>query len=201
MAFPLRLPVPTWMANLQELSLLGALKMWHSSPLIFWSRNSTGQSAAREWYVPHSSLLVFVAALGQLTSIVLSCLAVVLKQSRPLWGASQVALVVKNPPTSAGDVEEMWVRSLGWEDLERAWRPTPVFLPRETLGQRSLAGYKSITSQLKRLSMHAHAPEDLLPFLSITSFLEVQFFTEYYFFPFSFFFFKINSISHSTFVL
>ena len=33
--------------------------------------------------------------------------------SRQLW-ASQVALVVKNPPANAGD--EMWVRSLGLED-------------------------------------------------------------------------------------
>ena len=30
--------------------------------------------------------------------------------------ASQVALVVKNPPATAGDVRD-WVRSLGWEDL------------------------------------------------------------------------------------
>ena len=31
-------------------------------------------------------------------------------------GASQVALVVKNPPPNAGDVEEMWVQFLGRED-------------------------------------------------------------------------------------
>ena len=38
----------------------------------------------------------------------------------------------------------MWVRSLGQEDpLERAWQPTPVFLPGESHGQRSLAGYSS----------------------------------------------------------
>ena len=36
----------------------------------------------------------------------------------------------------------MWVQSLGWEDpLDRKWQPTPVFLPRELYGQRSLAGY------------------------------------------------------------
>ena len=34
--------------------------------------------------------------------------------------------VVRNPP----DKQEMWVRSLGWEDiLEKKWQPTPVFLP------------------------------------------------------------------------
>ena len=35
----------------------------------------------------------------------------------------------------------MWVRSLGREDpLEEAMATTPVFLPGESLGQRSLAG-------------------------------------------------------------
>ena len=35
-----------------------------------------------------------------------------------------------------------WVQSLGWEDpLEKKWQPTPVFLPGESHGQRSLAGY------------------------------------------------------------
>ena len=36
----------------------------------------------------------------------------------------------------------MWVRSLGQEDpWRKAWQPTPVFLPGESHGQRSLAGY------------------------------------------------------------
>ena len=36
---------------------------------------------------------------------------------RGLWdlGASQVALVVKNPPATQ-EMQETWVRSLGWED-------------------------------------------------------------------------------------
>ena len=51
-----------------------------------------------------------------------------------------MALVVKNLPAMQ-EMEEMWVRSLGWEDLlERAWRPTPVFLPWKSHGQRSLVG-------------------------------------------------------------
>ena len=37
-------------------------------------------------------------------------------------------------------VRETWVRSLGWEDLEK-WQPTPVFLPGEFHGQRTLEGY------------------------------------------------------------
>jgi len=36
----------------------------------------------------------------------------------------------------------MWVRSLGWKiPWKKAWLPTPVFLPRESHGQRSLMGY------------------------------------------------------------
>ena len=36
----------------------------------------------------------------------------------------------------------MWVRSLGQEDpQQRAWQPTPVFLPGASHGQRSLVGY------------------------------------------------------------
>ena len=49
-----------------------------------------------------------------------------------------VAQMVKNPPA----VQETWVQSLGWEDpWRRAWQPTPVFLPGESHGQRSLMGY------------------------------------------------------------
>ena len=45
--------------------------------------------------------------------------------------------VVKNVPA----MREMWVQSLGQEDpLERDSQPTPIFLPGESHGQRSLAG-------------------------------------------------------------
>ena len=37
---------------------------------------------------------------------------------------------------------ETWVHSLGWEDpLEKKMAPTPVFLPGESHGRRSLVGY------------------------------------------------------------
>ena len=58
----------------------------------------------------------------------------------------------------------MWetrVRSLGWEDpWRRKWQPTPVFLPGESHGRRSLVGYspqgrkKSDTTE--RLHFHFH---------------------------------------------
>jgi len=39
------------------------------------------------------------------------------------------------------ELQEMQVGSLGREDpLEKAWQPTPVFLPEESYGLRSLAG-------------------------------------------------------------
>ena len=60
-----------------------------------------------------------------------------------MLGASQVVLMVKNPLASAGDARERcridpWVGKILWR---RAWQPTPVFLPGESHGQRSLAGY------------------------------------------------------------
>jgi len=44
-----------------------------------------------------------------------------------------VVLVVKNLPANAGDVRlrfDPWVRKIPWR---RAWPPTPVFLPGESL--------------------------------------------------------------------
>ena len=39
-------------------------------------------------------------------------------------------------------MQETWIRSLGWEDIwRREWQPTPVFLPGEFHGQRSLVCY------------------------------------------------------------
>ena len=67
-----------------------------------------------------------------------------------IWGArnlectSQVVLVVKNPPASAGRcnrrVFDPRVRKIYWR---RAWQPTPVFLPGESNGERSLASCSS----------------------------------------------------------
>ena len=78
-------------------------------------------------------------------------------------GASQVALVVKNPPASLRPYQpegarsrliseestcqyrspkrpgfDPWVEKIPWR---RKWQPTPVFLPGKSHGQRSLAGY------------------------------------------------------------
>ena len=51
-------------------------------------------------------------------------------------------LVVKNPPANAGDTcDEGSVPESGRPPGRRAWLPTPVFLPGESHGQRSLEGY------------------------------------------------------------
>ena len=40
------------------------------------------------------------------------------------------------------ETQEMWVQSLGWKiPWSRKWQPTPIFLPGESHGQGSLAGY------------------------------------------------------------
>ena len=51
-----------------------------------------------------------------------------------------VAQLVKNLPANAGDVRgsDPWVRKISWS---RKWQPTPVFLPGEAHGQRSLVCY------------------------------------------------------------
>ena len=47
-------------------------------------------------------------------------------------------LVIRNPPTNAGDIRDTGLIP-GWQDhLEEG---TPVFLPGESHGQRGLAGY------------------------------------------------------------
>ena len=55
--------------------------------------------------------------------------------------ASLVAPVVKNLPANAGDIRDSGsIPGSGRFPLRRAQQPTPVFLPRESLGQRSLVG-------------------------------------------------------------
>ena len=54
---------------------------------------------------------------------------------RPGTRASLVAQTVKNLPA----MQKTWVPSLGWEDpWRREWQPTPLLLPGELHGQRSL---------------------------------------------------------------
>ena len=47
--------------------------------------------------------------------------------------------MVKNMPTRQETQVDPWVGKIPWR---REWQPTPVFLPGEFYGQRSLVGYK-----------------------------------------------------------
>ena len=50
--------------------------------------------------------------------------------------------MVKNPSANAGDVRDVGSNpASGRFPWRRAWQPTPVFLPGESHGQRSLVGY------------------------------------------------------------
>ena len=50
-------------------------------------------------------------------------------------------LSIKNLPARQ-ETQRTWVWSLDWEGSWRwAWQPTPVFLPEESSGQKTLAGY------------------------------------------------------------
>ena len=75
-----------------------------------------------------------------------------------VW-ASQVVLVVKNPPASAGDIRDLDTFPRSRRSWRRKWQLTPVFVPGESQGQRQPGGLQSIGSQsqtrLKQLSTHA----------------------------------------------
>ena len=78
---------------------------------------------------------------------------------KQVLGASQVALVVKNPLASVEDGKrggfDPWVRKIPWR---RPWQPTPVFLPENSMDrgawQAIVHGIAKSWAQLKRLSRH-----------------------------------------------
>ena len=49
--------------------------------------------------------------------------------------------VVRNPPAHTGDVRDSGLTPEKGRSPEKAWQSAPVFLPRESRGQRSLVGY------------------------------------------------------------
>ena len=56
-----------------------------------------------------------------------------------ILGISQGALAAKNLP--AMQESQIWSLAPEYPLEEGAWQPTPVFLPGESQGQRSLMGY------------------------------------------------------------
>ena len=73
--------------------------------------------------------------------------------SRAIIWASQVALVVKNPPARF----DPWVRKIPWR---REWIPTPVFLPGKVHGQRSLVGYRPWGRKESDTTEHTHRKQE-----------------------------------------
>ena len=74
----------------------------------------------------------------------------------PLCMPSLVAQTVKNLPAVQETRVQSLVRKIPWR---RAWRPTPVFLPEESHGQRSLAGYSPWglkESDMTEATWHTH---------------------------------------------
>ena len=63
--------------------------------------------------------------------------------------------MVKNPPAKRlGRCEfNPWVGKIPWR---RKWQPTPIFLPRNSHGQRSLAGYSPWGHNESDMTEHAH---------------------------------------------
>ena len=88
----------------------------------------------------HGSL-IWVPALLILLSPILVAGVVALKVQEPVWDFSGGASV-KEPGCQCRPGKrlgfEPWVGKIPWR---RAQQPTPVFLPGESLGQRSLVGY------------------------------------------------------------
>ena len=81
--------------------------------------------------------------------------------------ASLVVQMIKNLPVNARDAGEggfdPWVGKI---PLSRKWQPTPVFLPGEFYGQRSLAGYSSWGSkELDTLGLFLLIPDQCFPLL------------------------------------
>ena len=71
----------------------------------------------------------------------LSCSCRVLLESTQLEGT----VAGRGRASPLAPLRETWVQFPGWEvwevPLEKEMQPTPVFLPGESLGQRSLAAY------------------------------------------------------------
>ena len=69
------------------------------------------------------------------------------RQETKIHGDFQVAPVIKNLPANAGDMMHglsPWDSEIPWR---RKWQPTPVLLPGEFHGQRTLAVLRVAKSQ------------------------------------------------------
>ena len=78
-------------------------------------------------------------------------------RKRNCMRASQVALVVKNPPANAGDTRDSGL--IPGSERSDGWRPTPVFLPGKFRGQSSLLGCSPWSHKESDTTEHARSTE------------------------------------------
>ena len=146
-----------WMEEPGRLQSMGSLRLghhWATSRSLF-----TFMHGRRKWHPLQCSCLEnprdcgawWAAVYGVAQSQTqLKRLSSSSSSSRVHWRASQVALVM-NPPADAGNIMRLgfdpWVENIPWR---RAWQPTPAFLPGESHGQRSLAGYSPCGHRVRR---------------------------------------------------
>jgi len=70
-------------------------------------------------------------------------------------GGAQVAWVVKNPPANVGAVgDKCSIPGSGRSPGGGNWQPTPVLLPGESHGQRSLEGYSPWGQRVRHMSIN-----------------------------------------------
>ena len=71
--------------------------------------------------------------------------------------------LVKNPPANARDTGNAGliplVEKIPWR---RKWQPISVFLPAESHGQRSLAGYSPWGFKVLDTTKHVHKAKDII---------------------------------------
>ena len=72
-----------------------------------------------------------------------------------IWGFPSGS-VVKKPPCNAGDAGDRFNPSVEKIPWQRAWQSTKVFLPRESHGQKSLAGYSPRGHRESDMTEHTH---------------------------------------------
>ena len=66
--------------------------------------------------------------------------------------------VVKNLPASVGDTGDSDSICVGKMPWRRKWQPSPVFLPGESHGERSLEGYSPCGHRVRHDWANEHAP-------------------------------------------
>ena len=133
------------MHQLQTLSLKMKLKIWDQvEPLSWrWQQRQHLWTVSRcgNDYSPRNSRSIKHESFGNKRSGTqdFKQSSIVLIRSVPWFnGASLVSQTVKNLPAMQETRVWSWVGGMSWR---RKWQPTPVFLPGEFKGPRSLVGY------------------------------------------------------------